>query len=228
MENETIILAANAEWDWETRVNCHHLAARLAKKNRVVFVDTIGGRTPAPREFKKILRRVRRIVGGVRTIRADLRVVAPFVIPIYGNEFARRLNTVLVAWQIRRALPRDAEPILWIFLPALVGLIGKFHEKLVIYHCVDFHAANPNVPARQVNKWEQELLRRAEIVFTTANTLFDHARAINPHTFYLPNVADTEHFARVRDESFALPDDLRDIPRPRAGYVGNISAYKMD
>ncbi|MBI3538170.1 MAG: glycosyltransferase, partial [Chloroflexi bacterium] len=32
----------------------------------------------------------------------------------------------------------------------------------------------------------------------------------------------------ARDESLALPDDLRDIPSPRAGYIGNISAYKMD
>ncbi|MBI3914141.1 MAG: glycosyltransferase [Chloroflexi bacterium] len=225
LQNETIILFANAEWDWETRINCHHLAARLAQKNRVLFLDTIGGRTPAPREWKKILRRLRRIAGGVRQISESLTVVAPFVIPIYGNELIRHINTALVAAQIRRALPRGTRPILWIFLPALVGMVGRFQEKLVIYHCVDEHAANPNVPANQVRAWEKQLLARADLVFTTSNTLYEAKRAANPNTFYLPNVAGTELFARV---DLPMPDDLQSIPRPIAGYIGNISAYKMD
>ena len=51
LHNETILILANAEWDWTNRVNCHHIAARLARNNRVLFVDTVGGRAPAPREF---------------------------------------------------------------------------------------------------------------------------------------------------------------------------------
>ncbi len=227
LNQETIVIFANAEWDWDTRINCHHIAVRLADKNRVVFVDTIGGRTPAPRELGKVWRRLRRIVGGIRRVRENLTIVAPFVIPIY-NDLFRRINTALVAMQIHRALPRGAHPILWLFLPSLVGMVGRFDEKLVIYHCVDEHAANPNVPAAQVRAWEKQLLARADLVFTTSNTLYESKRAFNPHTFYLPNVADTAHFARTRAESLATPDDLRDIPRPIAGYIGNISAYKMD
>ncbi len=225
LRGETILILANAEWDWETRINCHHLAARLAEKNRVVFVDTIGGRTPAPREWKKILRRLRRIAGGNRQMNANLTIVAPFVLPIYGNDFFRRINTALVAAQIRRALPRGARPLLWIFLPALVGLVGKFNEQLVIYHCVDEHAANPSVPADAVRAWEKQLLGVADLVFTTSNTLYESKRAFNPRTFYLPNVADAELFARAH---LPMPADLQNIPRPLAGYIGNISAYKMD
>ncbi len=228
MNDETIILLANAEWDWSTRVNCHHLAARLARKNRVLFVDTIGGRTPAPREWSKIARRLRRIVGGVRRINAGLTVLAPFVLPVYGSERVRALNSALVAWQIRRALPTTSRPILWLFLPALVGLVGRFDEKLVVYHCIDYHAANPNVPARQVNEWEARLLRLADVVLTSARTLFEDKRAFNPHTFYLPNVADADLFARARDAALPIPAELTNVPRPLAGYIGNISAYKMD
>ncbi len=57
LRGETILILANAEWDWSTRVNCHHIATRLARENRVIFVDTIGGRTPAPRELGKVWRR---------------------------------------------------------------------------------------------------------------------------------------------------------------------------
>lgn len=228
MNDETFVILANAEWDWETRINCHHIAARLAQTNDVLFVDTIGGRTPAPREFKKIAQRLRRIAGGIRAIHARLRILAPFVIPIYGSETVRRINTAILAWQIRRAIPRNARPILWIFLPAHVGMLGKLDEKLAIYHCVDEHAANPNVPARQVIEREQRLLKLADVVLTTSSTLYESKRPFNPNTFYLPNVADTALFARARQVLIETAVDLKSIPRPIAGFVGNITAYKLD
>lgn len=227
MTGETILMLANAEWDWANRLNCHHLAERLARANQVLFVETVGGRTPARREFKKIARRLRHIAGGVRKIGNSLTVLTPFVIPIYGSETIRQLNTALWAWQIRRALPRNAQPILWVFLPWLIGLVGRLGEKLVIYHCTDEHAANPNVPARQVGEWEARLLRRADLVFTTSSTLYDAKRAFNANTFYLPNVADADHLARARDAALPAAEDMQHIPRPIAGYIGNISAYKM-
>lgn len=228
MNSETIVMLANAEWDWETRINCHHIAARLAPTNRVLFVDTIGGRTPAPHEFRKIARRLRRIAGGVRKINDGLTILAPFVFPIYGSELVRRFNTALLARQIRRALPPEVKPILWIFLPSLVGLVGRLGEKLVIYHCVDEHAANPNVPARQVTEWEHRLLQAADVVFTTSSTLYAAKRNFNANTFYLPNVADTQLFSRARDASLPTADDLKNIPHPIAGFIGNLTEYKMD
>jgi glycosyltransferase involved in cell wall biosynthesis len=228
LRGETILILANAEWDWANRVNCHHIATRLARENRVIFMDTIGGRTPAPREFGKVWRRLKRIAGGVRRINANLTVISPFVIPIYGSERARELNTALLVQQIRGVLPRDARPILWIFLPAHVGLVGKFNEKLVIYHCIDEHAANPSVPAAQVREREARLLKMADLVFTSSRPLYEDKCAFNPHTFYLPNVADAELFALARDPSLPIPDDVKDLPHPIAGFIGNITAYKMD
>lgn len=229
MQNETFVILANAEWDWSNRVNCHHIAARLAKQNTVLFVDTMGGRTPAPREFKKIFRRLQRIAGGVRRLDDGLIVLSPFVLPFYRSELVRRINMRLLAGQIRRALPRDsARPILYLFLPALVGLLGLLDEKLVVYHCVDEHAANPNVPAREVRAREEKLLRAADVVFTSAATLFAEKRALNANTHYAPNVADAEHFARALDPDLPLAEPVRDLPHPLAGFVGNITAYKVD
>jgi len=229
MQNETFVILANAEWDWSNRVNCHHIAARLAKQNTVLFVDTIGGRTPAPREFRKIFRRLQRIAGGVRQLDHGLIVLSPFVLPFYRSEIVRRINMHLLAWQIRRALPHgSARPILYLFLPALVGLLGLLDEKLVVYHCVDEHAANPNVPAREVRAREEQLLRAADVVFTSAATLFAEKRALNANTHYVPNVADADHFARALDPGLPFAESVRDLPHPLAGFIGNLTAYKVD
>lgn len=228
MNNENILILANGEWDWGTRVNCHHIASRLAADNQVLFVDTVGGRTPAPRDWRKIARRLRRFVGGVRRIDDGLAVLAPFVIPLYGTELIRQLNTGLLARQIRKAMPAHCRPIVWIYLPSLVGLVGRLNEKLVVYHCVDEHSANPSVPSRQVIEHEKQLLRSADVVFTSAATLYEAKRPYNAKTYYLPNVADAEHFARARDESLTVPEDMQSIRHPIAGFVGNITAYKLN
>ncbi len=228
MNGETIVILANAEWDWANRVNCHHIAARLARDNQVLFVDTVGGRTPAPRELKKVARRLRRIAGGVRRISDGLTVLSPFVLPVYGSNAIRRLNSRLLERQIRGALPSNARPILWLFLPSLVELVGRLNEKLVIYHCIDEHSANPNVPAAQVRESEGRLLKLADIVFTSSSTLYAARKALNANTFYLPNVADAEHFSHARDTDLPVAEDLRGIPRPIAGFVGNITGYKLD
>jgi glycosyltransferase involved in cell wall biosynthesis len=228
IHNQTFLILANAEWDWVNRVNCHHIAARLARDNRVLFVDTVGGRTPAPREFKKIFHRLRRIAGGVRKVGDNLTVLSPFVIPVYGNETIRRLNTFLLAMQIRRASPKNGKPILWVYLPSLVGLVGKLGEKLVIYHCIDEHAANPNVPAQQVKAWEKQLLQTADAVFASSSTLFQDKRAFNANTYYMPNVAEVDLFALTGEGLLPTPDELKGVSHPIAGFVGNISAYKMD
>ncbi len=229
LRGETVLVLANAEWDWVNRVNCHHIASRLSRDNHVLFVDTVGGRTPAPREFKKIARRLGRIAGGVRQINPGLTVLAPFVLPIYGSETVRALNTRLLEWQIRRAMPKHVQrPILWLFLPSLVGLVGHLNEKLVIYHCIDEHAANPNVPAQQVIEREKDLAQIADVVFTSSSTLYESKRSLNQNTFYLPNVAETDHFAQASAAELPVAEDLKDVPHPIAGFIGNITGYKLD
>lgn len=228
MKGETVLILANAEWDWANRVNCHHIAERLARENEVLFVETVGGRTPAPREMAKVARRLRKIAGGTRRINDGLTVLSPFVIPLYGSDRMREFNTWLLAQQVKRAVPSTARPILWIFLPSLVGLVGRMNERLVIYHCVDEHAANPNVPAQQVLAWEERLLKEADAVFITSAPLFEDKRSLNPHTFYMPNVADTDHLRQALDSSVPPASELDQIPRPIAGFVGNLTAYKID
>lgn len=228
LRNETILILANAEWDWETRLNCHHIAERLSHENDVLFVDTIGGRTPTPHEFNKVARRLGRIAKGIRSINSRLRVLAPYIIPVYDSKLVHRINTAMLARQIRSAIPSSGHPIVWIFLPAHVSIVGMLNEKLVIYHCVDDHAANPNVPGRTVIERERRLLELADLVFTTSSTLYESKRVFNPNTFYLPNVADTGLFAQAREPSLEIADDMKNIPRPIAGFIGNITAYKLD
>jgi glycosyltransferase involved in cell wall biosynthesis len=72
------------------------------------------------------------------------------------------------------------------------------------------------------------LIRTADVVFTTSLALQSRAVSLNPNaSYYLPNVADFDHFSQAREEG-PIPADLAAIPLPRIGFVGAVSEYKVD
>ncbi len=232
LEGADIICIASANWDAELWTNSQHIMSRLAKRNRVLFVESLGLRTPTARwhDINRIVGRLVNWSRGVQNKEVNLYVYSPVVIPLYKIPLVRRFND----WLLRRRLNRIStklgfrSPILWTFLPTSRGLVGHLGEGLCIYHCVDEYGANPGVPARTIHELERDLLTRADLVLTTSKGLYESKRAHNSNTFYLPNVADYHHFRKAAEPETIIPADIRDLPGPVVGFVGAISGYKID
>jgi glycosyltransferase involved in cell wall biosynthesis len=97
----------------------------------------------------------------------------------------------------------------------------------LIYHCVDDLSAIPGIDSKAFIKKEEDLLRTANVVFTTSKKLYEKCSAINKNTHDFPNVVDWEHFSQAFNPG-PDPEDLKEIPHPRLGYVGVLSDYKVD
>jgi glycosyltransferase involved in cell wall biosynthesis len=107
-------------------------------------------------------------------------------------------------------------------------MVGRFNESMVVYHCVDDLTAAPGMPVNAILKSEEKLVRRADIIFTTSPKLQESRSRWNPdYTYYFPNVADYDHFSTSRLQG-QIPEDMECIPRPRIGFIGAISDYKVD
>jgi glycosyltransferase involved in cell wall biosynthesis len=131
---------------------------------------------------------------------------------------------------LRRVLKqlRFQKPILWLFLPEMESFVGRFDEKLVIYHIVDEYAGYSGVSATWrpvVQQMEEQLARRADLVFVTSPDLLERKRALSQRIVLIPNAVDYEAFAAVADRGLgaALPADMAGIRPPVAGYVGAIN-----
>ncbi len=61
LQGRDIVCVGFADWDTELWTNQHHLMARLAAANRVLFVESLGLRRPqlAGRDLRRIARRLR-------------------------------------------------------------------------------------------------------------------------------------------------------------------------
>src|SRR6478672_6896702 len=93
LEGRDIVCVGFADWDTDLWTNQHHLMARLARTNRVLFVESLGLRRPqlAGRDIARIARRLRRGLGPPRE-RDGLFVLSPLVLPFHGSAAVRRIN----------------------------------------------------------------------------------------------------------------------------------------
>jgi glycosyltransferase involved in cell wall biosynthesis len=230
LQGRDIVCVGFADWATDLQTNQHHLMRRLARENRVLFVESLGLRRPqlAGRDLRRI---ASRLLSGLRGPReADgLQVLSPLVLPFHGNPIARRLNRWLLPALVRRATRRlgMANLILWAYVPQAEALLDTIQPQLVIYHCVDDLAAQPGIDAEGFQAAEQRFAGRADLVLASALGLAERLRAISTNVLYTPNVADTELFASALHDG-PLDPALAKLPAPRIVFTGAIVTTKLD
>jgi glycosyltransferase involved in cell wall biosynthesis len=228
-----IVLLSTADWDNPFWTNKQHVAVELARRgHRVLYVDSLGLRRPSisPQDAGRVLRRLLKGVRAPRQVRERLWVWSPVAVPLQRLAAVRWLNRLVLRAGLRfwcRLLGIRRE-LLWTYNPMTTALFPVGDFDTIVYHCVDEISAQPGMPAAAIDAAESALLTQADVCFVTARHLLETRRHRNPNTHYFPNVADFEHFSAARDPATAVPTDLAELPRPRIGFVGAISGYKLD
>lgn len=231
IEGHDILCFAPGPWDdiWRNR---HQIMTRLARANRILYIEPW-------MELRPLLRRWRRgefswnDLRGPRfeKVRENLHVYSP---PGWAPRAARvplkPVTEVLYMMFLRRVVRRlgFARPILWLFMPQMEIFIGRFDEKLVIYHIVDEYAGYSGVSAAWrpvIQQMEERLARQADLVFVTSPALLERKRRLNERVLLVANAVDHEVFAAFAAERgcYPLPADVAQVGRPIAGYVGAIN-----
>lgn len=187
-----------------------HLVRNLPTKDRVVWVDSIGMRTPRlnGEDLKRIVRKGAALLGAGPSSRpassqppqvtfAHLR---PAVIPWHGNRVIRRINQR----QLKRSvLAKMAEvamasrPVLITSNPLLVDYLQAVPHGRVLYLRLDRYADLPGVERELVLDAEPRMFAAADTILATARELLPQDEILAAKSFYLPQGVDTDHFARV-------------------------------
>jgi UDP-galactopyranose mutase len=111
-----------------------------------------------------------------------------------------------------------ADPVLWYYTPRALRFSDHLTGAGLVYDCMDelslFAGADPGLPGL-----EDDLLRRADLVFTGGASLYEAKRSRHSNVHCFPSGVDAAHFAPARN---ALPEpaDQAAIPHPRLGYYG--------
>jgi glycosyltransferase involved in cell wall biosynthesis len=230
LEGRDIVCLGTADWETELPINQHQLMRRLAVRNRVLFVESLGLRRPqmAGRDLRRIWRRLRK---GLRPPREvdGLHALSPLVLPFHGSASVRSLNRRLLRRQVGAAARRLGmrRPTLWAYAPQAEALLDLLDPEAVVYHCVDDVAAQKGVDAQGFRAAEERFARRADLVLASAPALAERMRSLSGRVLYAPNVADTTLFATALEPGPVDPA-LERLPTPRLVFHGAIVATKLD
>jgi UDP-galactopyranose mutase len=116
--------------------------------------------------------------------------------------------------------------ICWYYTPMAIAYTRHLQPLAVVYDCMDelstFRGASP-----ALKSYEAELFRRADLVFTGGQSLYESKIHQHPNVYAFPSSVDVAHFAQARDFQGIEPADQANIPHPRFGFFGVIDE-RMD
>jgi glycosyltransferase involved in cell wall biosynthesis len=230
LRGRDIVCVGFADWDTELRTNQHHLMSRLARDNRVLFVESLGLRRPglSSRDLSRI---VRRVVNGLGPPRAadGLHVLSPLVIPLHRYGFVRAINRRLLPFLVRRAVRRLGmnAPILWAYVPQAEVLVESLRPSQVVYHCVDDMAAQKGIDGPSFRAAEARFAASADLVFASSAPLAERLAQVSDHVVAMTNVADTERFAGALGDG-PVDAGIAALPHPRIVFTGAIVRTKLN
>ena len=194
----------------------HQILTRLARFFPVVWMDPPWGWREAWKEF------------GVRRPPEDLPSNPDFLVYRPGRLYPQVYRPQPVArftehGRIRQACAllrsRGAEPdIAYLWRPEFAPFLDLVEHRISCYHLDDEYSFS--VIEQPMDAIEAQLLGRADQVLIHSPALWDKKARFARRAELIPNGVDYRSYLTPRPE----PDDLKDIPRPRMGYIGVVKS----
>ncbi|MBE9193663.1 UDP-galactopyranose mutase [Gloeocapsopsis crepidinum LEGE 06123] len=188
-----------------------HLLNRCAQRKRVFFIEE-----PIFSSHQEERLEINRDENGVWVVVPHLPealsedAIAPTLQKLIDNLFAQQ---------------NISKYICWYYTPMAIAFTRHLQPEAVVYDCMDelsaFKGASP-----ALKNYEAELFRRADLVFTGGQSLYESKVNQHPNVYAFPSSVDVAHFAQARSQA-AEPADQANIPHPRLGFFGVIDE-RMD
>jgi len=227
IEGRHIICFSN-DWDSDP-LSKKHIMVRLARRNRILWVNSIGNRRPSPtaHDLKRVLKKLRDFGKGCRQVDSSIFVYSPIALPFHGNAVARWINRRILKWSLRRTCRKLGfhRPVTWTFEPASGDVAGALGEGTLVYHCVDEFSEFTGADKKALRDLERRLIEKSNCVIVSSERLLANKRRLNPKTYLVTHGVDVAHFRRACDPELLAPDDARVLPKPVIGFFGLIADW---
>jgi UDP-galactopyranose mutase len=201
----TLICFSHLRWDFVYQ-RPQHLLSRFAARFIVLYVEEPFW--DAPNEPVLTI-----------TPRANnLWIVVPHLPDGTNQEQADRMQKELLDNFIEN---RNAEDfIFWYYTPMALAFSEHLNPGVVVYDCMDELSMFKNPPAR-LQDFEEILLKKADIVFTGGQSLYEFKKNKHQNIYPFPSSIDKKHFEQARTTT-EEPEDQKRIPGPKLGFYGVI------
>ena len=207
---EDLVCLSHLRWGFVYQ-RPQHLLSRFAKHQRVFFVEEPVPTTGAPRMEITVCPE-----SGVRVC-----------VPQMPEGLTRASQDTIQKLLLNNLLTeqRISNYVLWYYTPMALSFSSHLQPRITIFDCMDELSAFKGAPQEMKDR-EAELLRRADLVFTGGQCLYEAKVGRHNDLHVFPSSIEYSHFAQARTH-VGDPADQTDIPHPRVGFCGVIDE-RMD
>jgi len=203
----TLFCFSHLRWDFVYQ-RPQHLMSRFAREMTVVFWEEPKDIEPRETAFLKV-RQAEDF--------PNVRVVTPHLPKgldeATRDEALRRLLDAHVAVYARPLIS-------WYYTPMMLSFSRHLDASVVVYDCMDELSKFRFAPEKLLDL-EQELIDRADLVFTGGSSLYEAKKSRHNSVHCFPSSVDRAHFTKARRE-LEQPSDQAELKHPRLGFYGVI------
>jgi hypothetical protein len=199
----TLLCLSHLRWDFVYQ-RPQHLLSRIAKRAQVHFFEE-------PQRSEESRARLE-----IRAADEGIQVLTPCLPAGLTPEQEEAEQRALLDGYLIKADISDLG--LWYYSPMTLAFTEHLDARLVVYDCMDELSAFKKAPA-QLTEREARLMRKADVVFTGGQSLYEAKRRLHSNVHPFPSSVDIGHFEKACEMQFE-PADQAGIPRPRLGFYG--------
>ncbi|CAG5067832.1 hypothetical protein DYBT9623_00559 [Dyadobacter sp. CECT 9623] len=202
---QDLLCFSHLRWDFVFQ-RPQHLMTRFAKNGNVFFLEEpFFDATDRPYiQFKKEL--------------PGLSVCVPHLPPDCTHQQSNEMMRELLASFFEDR--GSTNFVFWYYTPMAFEFSKTFKPDLVVYDCMDELSAFKFAPAG-IRELEQQLLAKADIVFTGGVTLYESKKSCHKNIHPFPSSIDKDHFQAAR-AVVSEPADQAKINGIKLGFYGVI------
>ena len=206
-----LVVVSHLRWDFVYQ-RPQHVLSRLARTRPVTVVEEPVHDPDAEPHLETI-----DAAPGVTVLRPH----TPVPEPGFSDAQIETIAPMLRRWAVETETLGACDG--WTYTPLAAPLFDAFEPRAVVYDCMDELSAFDHAPPELLAR-EQDLLDRADLVFTGGPSLYRAKKDRHESVHCFPSSVDADHFGRARPDAAGLPEpaDQREIGRPRLGFFGVI------
>ena len=228
-EDLPAIIYFGNDWSADNKTSSHHIAKRLLRDHKLVYVECPGMRSPqgSSRDIKKIFSKLFKVFEGPKALDERSYVFTLFQIPFHSFKTIQYINKKLIVLLVKRLCKKLKidKPILWFVIPHVALIVGKIDSSLVVYYCTDDFSELPGVNKQMISQMDEYMFANSDLAFVTSEPLYQNKIKYKDKLNLSRHGVDFDHFNTVFKKSNTLPDKVKNLSGPVIGFFGLIETW---